>query len=165
MHTSTDATRQHDTKRRSCRVSKMLIKTHRVHGHISGRDLSARCEKALLRVMGPHRRHNYLSLQGYLAHKKLPPSLGPSTVHRHRATVGSYGGVGSRERGTPVPCHVRGRAELLRNSRIQQPKVACKHFALVQGRSSKIMSMIKWIRTSRLSIKNSLSFALPLEPL
>ena len=30
-----------------------------------------------------------------------------------------------------------------------------------QGRSTKIISMIKWIRTSRLSIKNSLSEVLP----
>jgi len=145
MDTSTYATRQHDIKRCSCRVSKMLRKTPRVHGLISGRDSSARREKALLRVIGPHRRHDYpdLSLQGYLAHKKLPPSPGPSTVHMHRATVGFYGGVGSCERGTPVSCHVRGRAELLRsNSRIQQPKVACKHFAWVQGRSTKIISMI-----------------------
>ena len=28
---------------------------------------------------------------------------------------------------------------------------------MAQGRSTKIISMIKWIRTSRLSIKNSLS--------
>jgi len=31
---------------------------------------------------------------------------------------------------------------------------------MTQGRSTKIISMIKWIRTSRLSIQNSLSAAL-----
>ena len=30
---------------------------------------------------------------------------------------------------------------------------------MVQGRPTKIISMIKWIRTSRLSIKNSLSLS------
>jgi hypothetical protein len=38
-------------------------------------------------------------MQGYLAHKKHPPPLGPPY---YRATVGSYGGGGSYERGTPV---------------------------------------------------------------
>ena len=33
---------------------------------------------------------------------------------------------------------------------------------MAQGRSTKIISMIKWIRTSRLSIKNSLSLTRPL---
>jgi len=31
---------------------------------------------------------------------------------------------------------------------------------MAQGRSTKIISMFKWIQTSRLSIKNSLAFAL-----
>ena len=41
-------------------------------------------------------------VQGYLAHKKTPPSLGPPQDPRHRPTVGSYGGAFSYERGTPV---------------------------------------------------------------
>ena len=41
-------------------------------------------------------------LQGYLAHKKHPPPLGPPQVPRHIATVGSYGEGVSYERGTPV---------------------------------------------------------------
>ena len=30
---------------------------------------------------------------------------------------------------------------------------------MAQGRSTKVISMIKWVRTSRLSVKNSLSLA------
>ena len=41
-------------------------------------------------------------LQGYLAHKKTPTPLGSPEVPRHKATVGSYGGGLSYERGTPV---------------------------------------------------------------
>ena len=43
-----------------------------------------------------------LVLQGYLAHKKHPPSLRPPYGPRDRPTVGSYGGDVSYERGTPV---------------------------------------------------------------
>ena len=43
-----------------------------------------------------------MSLQGYLAHKKPPPPLGPPYGRRHRATVRSYGESVSYERGTPV---------------------------------------------------------------
>ena len=43
------------------------------------------------------------ALQGYLAHKKQPPPLGPPQEPRHGPTVGSYGGAGSYERGAPVP--------------------------------------------------------------
>jgi len=35
---------------------------------------------------------------------------------------------------------------------------------MAQGRSTKIISMIKWIRTSRLSVKNSLSCAAAAPP-
>ena len=42
------------------------------------------------------------TLQGYLAHKKHPPSLGLPYGPRHSPTVGSYEGVVSYERGTPV---------------------------------------------------------------
>ena len=41
--------------------------------------------------------------QGYLAHKKLPPSLGPPYGSRQSPTVGSKEGVVSYERGTTVP--------------------------------------------------------------
>jgi hypothetical protein len=40
--------------------------------------------------------------QVYLAHKKPPPPPGSLSIPRHRAEVGSYGGLGSYERGTPV---------------------------------------------------------------
>ena len=43
--------------------------------------------------------------QGYLVHKKSPSPLGPPQVPRLRATVGSYGGAISYERGTPVILH------------------------------------------------------------
>ena len=33
-----------------------------------------------------------VNVQGYLAHTKTPPLLGPPQVARHRATAGSYGG-------------------------------------------------------------------------
>ena len=41
-------------------------------------------------------------VQGYLAHKKHPTSLGPPYDPRHSPTVGSYEGAVSYERGTPV---------------------------------------------------------------
>jgi len=41
-------------------------------------------------------------VQGYLAHKKTPPPLGPPKGPRHSPTVGSYGEAFSYERGTPV---------------------------------------------------------------
>jgi hypothetical protein len=40
--------------------------------------------------------------QGYLAHKKLPPPLGPPYDPRYSRTVGSLEGGVSHERGTPV---------------------------------------------------------------
>jgi len=42
------------------------------------------------------------AVQGYLAHKKQPPPLGPPYVPRHSPSVGSQGGAVSYERGTPV---------------------------------------------------------------
>jgi len=42
------------------------------------------------------------TVQGYLAHKKTPPPLGPPYDPRHDYTVGSYGVAVSYERGTPV---------------------------------------------------------------
>jgi len=47
------------------------------------------------------------AVQGYLAHTKPPPPLGPPEGPRHRPTVGSYGGGGSYERGTPVGAYSR----------------------------------------------------------
>ena len=41
-------------------------------------------------------------LQGYLAHKKAPTSLGPPEEPRHGSFEGSYGVAVSYERGTPV---------------------------------------------------------------
>ena len=43
-----------------------------------------------------------LDVQGYLAHKKQPPPPGPSQGPKHELTVGSWGGVVSSERFTPV---------------------------------------------------------------
>ena len=43
-----------------------------------------------------------MPVQGYLAHKKQPPSLGPPKDPRYSPTVGFYGGGGSYERDTPV---------------------------------------------------------------
>ena len=40
--------------------------------------------------------------QGYLAHKKQLPPLGPPYGPKHIPAVGSYGGAVSYERGTPV---------------------------------------------------------------
>ena len=53
---------------------------------------------------GPSHRRPCLTLaiQGYLAHKKPPPHLGPPKEPRHGPTVGSYGETVSYERGTPV---------------------------------------------------------------
>ena len=42
------------------------------------------------------------TVQGYLAHNKTPPPLGPPQGPRHRLTVGSYGGAFSYGRGNPV---------------------------------------------------------------
>ena len=44
----------------------------------------------------------HLPHQGYLAHKKPPPSLGPLTDPRYSPTVGSWEGGVSYERSTPV---------------------------------------------------------------
>ena len=56
------------------------------------------------------------SLQGYLAHKKMPTPLGPPYDPRHRPTVGSLGWRFSYERGTPVgrggECRERRRARV-----------------------------------------------------
>ena len=41
-------------------------------------------------------------LQGFLAHKKQPPHLGPPYSPRHSPSVGSRGGSVSYEQGTPV---------------------------------------------------------------
>ena len=41
-------------------------------------------------------------VQGYLAHKKRYPPLGPPSGPRHSPTVGSWGSAVSHERGTPV---------------------------------------------------------------
>ena len=43
-----------------------------------------------------------LAVQGCLAHKNPPPSLGPPYGPRHSLTVGAQEGVVSYERGTPV---------------------------------------------------------------
>ena len=48
-----------------------------------------------------HERGTHAWLPGYLAHKTPPPEGSPE-VPRHGATVGSYGGVASYERGTHV---------------------------------------------------------------
>ena len=48
------------------------------------------------------------TVQGYLAHKKTPPPLGPPYNPRHGYTVGSYGVAVSYERGTPVGLDRRG---------------------------------------------------------
>ena len=42
------------------------------------------------------------NVQGYLAHKKPLPRLGPPLVPRHGPPVGSYGMAVSYKRGTPV---------------------------------------------------------------
>ena len=62
-----------------------------------GRERQGRRAQESLPVKGTE-----AALQGYLAHKNPPPSLWPPYGTRQRATVGSYGGVVSYERGTPV---------------------------------------------------------------
>jgi len=47
-------------------------------------------------------------VQGYLAHKRPPPPLGPPYVPRHRPTVGSQGGAVTCKRGHPVGFRVWG---------------------------------------------------------
>jgi len=42
------------------------------------------------------------ALQGYLAHKKQPPPLGPPQGPGHFVTTGSWGGTVSYDRGIPV---------------------------------------------------------------
>ena len=66
-----------------------------------------------------------LTLQGYLAHKKLCPPLGPTQGPRRRRSVGSYGGAVSYERGTPV----RGAPPLYGAARL------CAGFPLTLGRA------------------------------
>ena len=47
------------------------------------------------------------AIQGYLAHKKPPPPLGPPQGPGHRPTVGSWEESRCHERGTPVLLRVR----------------------------------------------------------
>ena len=51
------------------------------------------------------------AIQGYLAHKKPPPPLGPPQGPRQRPSVGSYGVAFSDERVTPVH-HAMSRVEI-----------------------------------------------------
>jgi len=64
--------------------------------------------------------------------------------------------------GVSVLCVCRGCAFAARMFAFAE-SVGCTPMA--QGRSTKIISMIKWIRTSRLSIKNSLSVGVQVEAL
>jgi hypothetical protein len=61
----------------------------------------------------PHSRGVNLRIQGYLAHKKMPPSLGPPYGPRHSPTAWSYGKAVSYGRGTPAVVY----AEMVRKSR------------------------------------------------
>jgi len=54
----------------------------------------------LLRRGGPYLRPHHV--QGYLAHQKEPPTLGPPEGPRHSSATGSQVGAVSYERGTPV---------------------------------------------------------------
>ena len=57
-----------------------------------------------------------VAVQGYLAHKKHPPSLGPPQGPRHSPVVGSYEGAVSHERGTLVHhprCFADSREQIL----------------------------------------------------
>ena len=60
------------------------------------------------------------SLQGYLAHTTAPPSLRPPYGPRHSPTTGSWEGVVSYERGTPVPytCSSRKRRTTARSRKL-----------------------------------------------
>ena len=88
-------------------------------------------------------------------------------------TVGQWGaGWGSKELGAPprsdapparasyqpgTGYETTGYEPLTRNVDMRLPGKG-NSTPMVQGRSTKIISIIKWIRTSRLSIKNSLSY-------
>ena len=69
---------------------------------------------ALTVLYVPHSIDSGLRVQGYLAHKKQPPLLGPPWDPRYSPTVGSWWIAVSYERGTPVvasrgiPATVRG---------------------------------------------------------
>ena len=59
------------------------------------------------------------ALQGYLAHKKPPPPLGPPWETRHGPTVGSNGVAFSYQRGTPVQVLVLpGQPRLVSRARV-----------------------------------------------
>ena len=52
-------------------------------------------------------RKKSFSVQGYLAHKKEPPPLGPPYDPRYRPTEGSQGGAFSYEEGVPVEVEMK----------------------------------------------------------
>ena len=54
------------------------------------------------REHGPNSGAPWEKSQGYLAHKKQPPSLGPPQGPKHSPTAGSQGKAVSYERGTPL---------------------------------------------------------------
>jgi len=68
---------------------------------------------ALLNGAGPQPSRQ--RLQGYLAHEKQPPPLGPPKDLRYSPTVGSWEGVVSYERGTPVRAEDALHEEVMRH--------------------------------------------------
>ena len=72
-------------------------------------------------------------IQGYLAHKKPPPPLGPPQGPMHRTTVGSYGGAVSYERGNQFPDIRRRRSPIFRLWVIMDAGSSCER---VEGEAS-----------------------------
>ena len=102
------------------------------------------------------RRTHSLALTHSSAHSlthSLTLSLSQSHSLSHSLTLGEREGVGARYGGrvTRTPCfRHQPNADIPEDAtEIQTP--------MAQGRSSEVISTIEWIRTSRLSIKDSLS--------
>jgi len=106
-----------------------------------------------------HAQHVNWTIQGYLAHKKPPPPLEPREGSRHSPTVGSYGEAVSLWARYPCSRSTEcGRARLPRAARKVDVRLPGKGDSNSHGARPVrlIITMIKLIRTSRLSAQNSL---------
>jgi hypothetical protein len=104
---------------------------------------------------GYSRIRTHLALQGYLAHKKHPPPLGPPQGPRRSPTVGSCGGAVSYEQGIPAGSYGRNMPENMpwHSGESSQHRVSCSLFA--QTRHARCRSCWEQSTGIPLSLKNA----------
>ena len=106
--------RQFRTSGRACvRLSRYTFETGEVYKRFASIVFGLFYQKHVLDYTAVSMNQSTLSvnptqaaLQGYLAHKKQPPPLGPPYDPRHSPTVGSVGEAVYFERSTPVDSHL-----------------------------------------------------------